>query len=310
MGALASLSAFDALAAVLLPHDGGVVAITNLYFDESGTHDGSRVMSVAGYWFERTQSERFSRDWAKDLKRLGLSHAHMTDCAHGHQEYEKLSKPDRLKSELLLIEHIKRRSRFGFGVTVRPDRYEAVLGGMPGAPSCYALCLMICVNKVADYARSQGYDGKLAYFFEAGHKRSSEAHKFMEHIPSLGLNAMQAQQYSGHAFVPKTQALPLQAADMFAWQLRHHLDRNLDGEFPMRKDFVALLRPFDFFVDVTEEHLLALRQLLIHAGPRYERGEIVEPREISDTIFAALGLKREDSGRWGWREAKRALAST
>lgn len=66
---------------------GGLVATANVYFDESGTHRGAKLMTVAGYWFASEQAERFSRDWRKDLKRLGLSHAHMTDCALGFGEY-------------------------------------------------------------------------------------------------------------------------------------------------------------------------------------------------------------------------------
>ncbi len=91
MNALPPFSAFDAIAAVILPTGGGLVAISHLYFDESGTHDGSRAMSVAGYWFDQVQVRRFSRNWAKDFKALGLNHAHMTDCVHGLQQYKNLS---------------------------------------------------------------------------------------------------------------------------------------------------------------------------------------------------------------------------
>lgn len=106
-----------------------MVALAHVYLDESGTHRGSRIMSMAGYWFDSRQAARFSRDWAKDLAAMGLTHAHMTDCALGFGEYANMSKADRVKVQTLLIQHIKRRSVFGFGVVIDQNRYDEIVRG-------------------------------------------------------------------------------------------------------------------------------------------------------------------------------------
>lgn len=247
-----------------------MVAVANLYFDESGTHHGSKLMTVAGYWFDSQQAVRFARDWAKDLKRLGLSHAHMTDCALGFGEYRSLSMAERVKSEKLLIEHIRRRSRFGFSITVDPNSYSRIMADVPGAPSCYTLCLMSLVHQVSRFAVANGYDGRLVYFFESGHQSANEANKYLNGIAAHGPEWVNATRYGGHAFADKRVALPLQAADMFAWQTRHYWERRAQGHLQPRKDLVALVRPFDLSAEMNENSLLALRDTFIELAPLVE----------------------------------------
>jgi hypothetical protein len=249
-------------------------------------------MSMAGYWFDQQQAARFSRDWAKDLEKIGISHAHMTDCALGFGEYKSLSLQERIRAQTLLIEHIKRRSRFGFGVCISPSAYNEAMRDVRGAPSCYTLCLLLCVNKITDFARAIGYSGKLAYFFEAGHEKANEAHKFMNFIPSVGEQLADFHKYAGHAFVEKTVALPLQAADMFAWQLRHYFDRCIDGHIKPRRDYKALVRPFDFQVLVSGNHILALRELFRRIGPLFPAGDPEQVIRTGDEVMRLFGLSQ------------------
>lgn len=258
---------FESIADSILPFGGGFVAVANLYFDESGTHRGSRLMTIAGYWFEANQAKRFSRDWAKELNMLGLSHAHMTDCALGYGEYRDFSMDKRILSEKRLIENIKRRSRFGFSITIDPNEYDQIMQGVPGAPSCYTFCLVALFHGITQFADANGYNGKLVYLFEAGHESAGEAHTYLNGIPANGDSWVEATRYGGHAFLDKKIALPLQAADMLAWQTRHFYERKLDGHDKPRKDFVALLRPFDLNLELQPNALLAMRDFFLELIP-------------------------------------------
>ena len=278
----------DALAAIL--RGGGVVAVAHLYFDESGTHRGAKLMTVAGYWFDSGQAARFSRDWAKELKRLGLTHAHMTDCAHGQAEYKKLSLIERVRSEKLLIENIKRRTRFGFAITVDPTAYAAIMEDVRGAPTCYSLCLMTLVNQIAMFAMTNNYQGRLVYFFEAGHESANEANRYLNAIPAHGAGWINATRYGGHAFIDKRVALPLQTADMLAWQTRHYFERLAVGHSTPRKDFVALVRPFDLTAEYSEQSLLALRDSFLELAPLVEQGDNVASAYKSAEILGRYGL--------------------
>jgi hypothetical protein len=298
MGAHVPFSAFDAIASAILPSGGGVVAISNLYFDESGTHAGARLMTLAGYWFDSVQAARFAREWTKDLRSLGLSHAHMTDCALGFGEYVGMSMPDRIRSEKMLIENIKRRSRFGFSVTINPFRYAEAMVGIKGTPSCYSLLLMLCVQQVTSLAHAKDYQGKLAYFFESGHANANEAQKYMNLIAALGPESVDYHRYAGHSFVDKRIALPLQAADMLAWQTRHYYERLLAGHERPRKDFVALVRPFDFTAIFSDVHIQALRRTFVETGPHFERRDLDAVAQSSQRIMDDFGLDPTEGSRW------------
>lgn len=189
---------FCSLIEVVLPLGGWVAVLSHVYLDESGTHDGSPTMTMAGYLFREEQAKRFTRDWARDLKRIGLPCAHMTDCALGFGDNKDMELDQRIESERLLIQHIKRRSLFGFGVSLDPGYYTKTIGDIPGAPSSYSFCILSCVTMVRRWIENTNYDGKSAYFFEAGHRHSNEANRFMSDIPASGPERMNKFAYLSH----------------------------------------------------------------------------------------------------------------
>src|SRR4051794_30279906 len=96
---------------------GHIVILAEAFIDESGTHDGSPMLTVAGYLFKQDQARRFARDWGKILEQYGLPAAHQTDCANGKGDYKNLSMEQRIELTKLLIQNIKRRTMYGFGVS-------------------------------------------------------------------------------------------------------------------------------------------------------------------------------------------------
>lgn len=145
------VSALDWLAVSMLPQgDGSVVAFANVYFDESGTHANSRVISMAGYWFDAEQARKFSRDWAKILKKFGIGAAHQTDCALGFGEFKNMSKEQRVELQKLLILHIKRRSTFSVAIALGRQTYDEIFSDVAGAPTAYTFLLLLRVNKIAE----------------------------------------------------------------------------------------------------------------------------------------------------------------
>jgi hypothetical protein len=291
------VSALDWLAVSMLPQgNGSVVAFANVYFDESGTHADSRVIAMAGYWFDADQARKFSRDWQKELKRFGISAAHQTDCALGYGQFRNMSKEQRVDVQKALILHIKRRSKFSVAVALGRSLYEKVFSDVPGAPSAYTFLLLLCVNKIAEEMEFRKWDGKVAYFFEAGHADANEANKFMNFMAEqTRLGAAKHFHYSGHAFVDKSGALPLQAADMLVWHVRHFFERKLDGHEKPRKDYVALTRRYDLITVIEPAHLLALRQLYANANTIFGEA-LTDPHakipgfEVAEGIARSFGL--------------------
>jgi len=234
---------------VIFGYRQGLIAVLHhAYFDESGTHDGAPIMSFGAYLFTADQARKFSRDWAKDLKRLGLPYAHMTDCALGFAAYKDMSMEERVQSEKLLITHIKRRSLFGFMISAPKLTYEQETAGLR-LVSLYTFLLQMSVIKIRDIAQAKGIK-QIAYFFESGHRFANEANALFNQMAEVP-RAAKWFLYAGHAFVDKRNVLPLQAADMLAWQENHRRTRELQGHNKIRADFRALMRDnIDYFAEV------------------------------------------------------------
>lgn len=229
-----------------------------VYMDESGTHADSPALAVAAYVFEEIQAPRFSKDWQRDLKRFGLPFAHMTDCATGNGHYASLSLQERIDSEKALIAHIRHRSLWGVAVGVDYAHYRELFSKGRYEHDAYTFCLSMCVYAVYLWAQSTGYRGKFKYFFEAGHAAQGEANQLI----SLMGGSKPGESYLGHSFVDKREAIPLQAADMLAWQWAHYLRRRSQGHLKRRKDLDALLRPDDLLREVTPAGLKQWRVLM------------------------------------------------
>lgn len=230
------------------PTGGYSSLLHHVYFDESGTHSGSPAMALGAYVFERTQSARFARDWAKELQRIGIPFAHMTDCANGNGPYADLSMQERIDSNKRLIEHIKRRATIGFAVAVSAREYEKVMSWDNYPITPYAFCTAYCVTMIHNWATKNRPVAKFAYFFESGHEDQRDANRIINSI--VGSSAEKT--YASHTFVSKEHANQLQAADMLAWQVAHHIKRKGEGHLMPRRDYLALLRPHDVLHEMNE----------------------------------------------------------
>lgn len=233
---------FLRLIEIVVPRGGGLFVPVEAYFDESGSHAGSKILCVAGYLFEQEAAKALTIEWNQWLEFYGVPYFRMSDCAHGNGPFKGWPVKRRIRLEKKLIGLINKYAWTGFASTLVPSEYADFpqsLYPMPGA-SPYSLCVQSCVANVALHwvPRTQ-YPGEVSYFFESGHSDQSEANRLMSVLID-DPQVRQAMRYASHAFVQKIKAPPVQAADILAWQWytdRRHL---LEGR-PRRKDCEALL---------------------------------------------------------------------
>lgn len=215
--------------------DADYMLMVRAYFDESGTHDDAEVTCVAGYLFDKKKARCLNREWHRVLARFGLTHFHMVDCAHGTGEFKKLSLTERVKVQTHLIEIIKNRAVIGIAVSVKSRDFFKVFEGDP-----YVLCLTWCLAGVASWVHTHKFNGRIAYFFEAGHASQSTANNVMANMTdSLSLGC----RYYSHAFIGKNDAVHLQAADLLAWQWQTDFKRShANPPKARRADLSSLLK--------------------------------------------------------------------
>ncbi|WP_271573093.1 DUF3800 domain-containing protein [Bradyrhizobium sp. CCBAU 11361] len=213
-----------------------------VYLDESGTHAGSKVLCVAGYLFEREAAQALTAEWQQWLEFYGLPHFHMTDCAQGARHFKGWTNLRRNKAKWKFIRLINRFAWTGFAATLIPSEYSDFPEELYPLPRMgpYSLCLHSCIANVATHwVTNTGYTGEISYFFESGHDDQAEANRLMR-ILAEDPKSRAALRYGSHQFVGKTAAIPVQAADLLAWQWYTDRKRQLEG-LPRRKDCEALL---------------------------------------------------------------------
>ncbi len=231
----------DRLLDIVLPVGGYVVQLVEAYFDESGSDENSPVLCLAGFIIEKTACVSLDLEWAEILAQFNLPYFRMSACAHGVEPFDKLTMDERIAVEKLCIAAIKRHITYGIALTVEPKRFDAIMPNSPEIGSAYTLCAHACLTAVRGWANKTGYNGDIAYFFESGHKSQSEANALMNRLFERK-NLRDEHRYVSHTFADKGKVLPLQAADLIAWQWFTDHKRRMAGKKPEpRKDCRELM---------------------------------------------------------------------
>lgn len=218
-----------------------VVALINAYFDESGTHDGSPVICVAGYLFKNDHCADLDSDWRGILDFYDLPYFHMVDCAHGNNPFNKLSLEERIAAETKAIQVIRKYMTHGFVITAVEAEYCEAMGVTDPFGAAYSWCCWMCLVAVGKWAETQNYNGDIAYFFEAGHKYQSRTDRLMMSVVQ-GDKMRQEFRYASHTFAAKRKLRPLQTADILAWHGAKFKKDRMTGVRPPRKDFEELVK--------------------------------------------------------------------
>jgi hypothetical protein len=127
---------------ILAPGGSDFVAFLECYFDESGSHDGSPVLCVAGYLFDQDQCKALDLKWKASLERYKLPFFRMSACAHNTDTvkvypFEHLSAAECIAVEKEMISHINEHALLGVAVAVNENDYNALLGNNSPAGTPY-----------------------------------------------------------------------------------------------------------------------------------------------------------------------------
>ena len=214
------------------------------YFDESGTHHGSPVMCVAGYLFAAEQAIHLDREFAETLQEFGVACFHMADCAHGVGEFSKLNTQRRKDLVVSLVGYFKRRMEIGIAVSISETDFGRIEPPSWERGGPYGLAALQVLGAVVAWAEKYSYQGKISYFFEAGHEHQSATDDAINMVrdgdQKRGTTYLR---YHSHTFAGKRDLRPLQAADLLAYEWQKELRRlNVPSERrPRRRSLESLL---------------------------------------------------------------------
>ncbi|MEL7729630.1 DUF3800 domain-containing protein [Citromicrobium bathyomarinum] len=245
-----------------------MVAINQVFVDESGTHDGSPCISIGGIIFKKNKAREFSKRWNIQLRRRGLKYFRMSECTHQRGQFQGKSKKECLEAELSLLYNIYKYAEAGFAVSLAEEDFDLVYEGSRDgiewkilSGEAYSKLINHALVFCGSWADAFNFNGKLEYFFEAGHRHQGDAKQRIRSIvrPDTDLygvdmsavaeemgrmigvhkSAHRRYRYRSHDFAEKCEFPPLQAADMIAWLWRNTAIKQMNGQVP-RKDWQEL----------------------------------------------------------------------
>lgn len=198
------------------------------YFDESGTHRDAEATAVAGYVSTAEQWALFESDWSKALEEYSIDHFHMTDFANRVPPYRSWTDQERRYRLARLIKIINTHALASVGVVVPTRPFDAdfsqetkkFVGGL------YGLACAMCFVETASLVDEKYPSAKIAHVFEQGCSSGGAVlrnylwnSKFPQNKKDLKLLSLK--------FENKRNFVPLQAADILAYELYKQLPKHI-----------------------------------------------------------------------------------
>jgi hypothetical protein len=224
---------------ICLPH-GGYVAVLEAYFDESERSSG--LFSVAGFAFAREQAKKFSKEWAVLFRDFGGA-CHMSELAAGNGRFKHVHKTERARLCKGAVKIFNRRAQYGVAVSCYVQEMHHYLPRwVKGFEHAYPVCCHMAAIMMGAHIKNSAVDDSIAYVFESGHRFASSAQHMMSYASNGTPEVKESYRYVSHAFVPKDEAPPLQAADLFAWEWAKYRDETVDKKIrPVRQSLRAIV---------------------------------------------------------------------
>ncbi len=213
------------------------------YLDESGTHEGSDAVAVAGFISNRSKWQTFSDDWKNALDSWKIPYFHMSDYETRHGFFESWDDQQREERLNHLLGLIKKHTFLSVAYIIRTKQFNEILSDAAKklCGNAYGLAAIACwfnlrqlvkkVNGYIDYTMEKVSAGSsiLAWIYR-------EQVKYPEWVEDTRLLSL--------SFEDKKVILPLQAADILAYEIYKHAQRQFSGlQRPERYPYKQLFIP-------------------------------------------------------------------
>jgi hypothetical protein len=209
------------------------------YFDDSGTHEGSKIVVVAGIMgteSELLSLELLSREILNDPVcglRPAIAEFHAHDCFESKGGFQGWRRPETDFFRYQLRQSIIKSHVSAYGIAYFKEDWDDIIqGGLRNLfGNAEGNAVRNCFVRALKWAKANCFDRELSFIFDqsddTARKRDVLAvyDAFRRHGEEIKL--------SGVSFLNSQKALHLQAADMFAWEFNRSAHKIL-GSGPVK----------------------------------------------------------------------------
>ena len=229
------------------------------YFDDSGTHDDAQIVLVGGICGTEAQLGSLERTWRAEIdspmcgRKPRVRRFHAFECHNSlGTDYTGWTRTETDHFWHRLVSLIIDSGVTPYGVAcVRQDWDDLIKGDVRQVyGNAEQMCIKNCFVKAVDWAERNSFDPKMTFVFDnrpsAVKKEAAVASHAFEHGRPNKLP-----QLVGTAFLNSFDILPLQAADLIAWELYQFANDIFSGETtmgrPRRMELQRLLKDIPGF---------------------------------------------------------------
>lgn len=204
-----------------------------VYFDDSGTHGNSDVVVMGGLFGYPNQWDYLSELWSKQLanpcpSKDPISRFHMAPCQAGDEEFLgwKRVETDYLVDEL--IEIIRKAGIYGFGCGIPRKAYDVVMTGelRRASGNAETMCIINCFVKLVRYSRAIMGSSEIAFIFDDRPEQKRNIERIWDVYRGVNEDGVDIVSVT---FGNSKKMLPLQAADLLAWEIYQDSIDSLNG---------------------------------------------------------------------------------
>jgi hypothetical protein len=276
------------------------VVLLKAYLDDSGDADSATEthLTIGGYLADEHGWEYFEPRWATLLKEAGVPYLHMKEFGDVNSPIYGHLKADIVKEKAFMvgvISLIKESARGSVATTVVLDEFRAFNEKHSLSLDPYAFAIYGCLFQLRSYHPNDEID----LVFDSFDHSASRAAKALQYFKSDNLEGLKPTLFTPIPLQKSEswrEILPLQAADLIAWEVRKYR-RERDGLKPpldIREDREAMHR---FIQAWEEEQEHKPRDRFSFQSLR--QGMIFRPLHImADTHALNTALGRHPNG-WG-----------
>ena len=264
------------------------------YFDDSGTHADAEVVLWNGLFGNNFQWDHFNKLWTSKLQnpspgKVPLKRFHMANCQAADGEFLgwKRTETDFLVHELGDI-ILKCGLYCDCAVISRKDWNELITGDLLTAlGDAEGYSLRIAFVRASKWARDTGCSDKIAFVFDRRQEREKEGKRIyalFEHLSKIEPTAVAPVSIE---FSDSHQVLPLQAADLVAWEYYQHAREYLKFGKPYasRKQLRRLWNGGRMKIGLATRSAIEM-MVALEAGKEEKIGRAAELMTIDDDEFA------------------------
>jgi len=217
-----------------------LMASFTAYFDESGTHAGSPVVAVAGFISTIERWRIVEKEWRTVLRMYKLDYFHMTDFENRRGPYQGWADGQRQTVIKRLLGIIKRYVLSGFSAAVVTADYDRLsIDEQSRLVDPYTVCAFWCIRDVGGWLAELGRDDRVAHVFERGIRGAPRISEAFGRASDVALHEYR---FGTLHFADKRSLVPLQAADILAYEVWKHVPKRLGANpRPTRKPILSLL---------------------------------------------------------------------